>query len=556
MNPILEMLRAMGLEPTRENIRRVARLIPGYEHVLEGTRALGDLAVQGSEALADFAGRAGGELAQDPVRGYGNYVRGIGSGVAGLGRFLPGEGALERTLMGASGQLAPEEGSAQGALGRLVGEMAPDLVGADLPLVPGRMAEAEGAAGKGLELLAVLPFLPGGMGKRGSDFLRKLNRGVSEATAFDLADDANNTVPPPDLMAPTMGAPYIRPTGVQASDRTYGIFDPEAPRLEATRPSDPLYAAGATEAGGETRPLYEALVRSQRVQRLFDGDVTRGLLQLDGRPWYETGGLRAAAESEDDFRRWNVLGSAASMQNSVPSELMLGSLMNWANRRGITDWEEAANAYRRIVGREELPFLISGDHFSKGQFGLENDLLLPTSANSPHPLGIHYNAPTWKTPSFYQARMGASDAMATIDTHERRRLWQIIQSDPRLRRLARESLTEKQYAKAMEEGLIPIRNQADYAALSQIYEQGAQRFGLPTASAYQAPRWTGGGVLTGLESNPTRTYQELLADQVLTTARAQGMDESPAGLRRLLGSVLRGEQVLWPGPSTSTLPDF
>lgn len=136
--------------------------------------------------------------------------------------------------------------------------------------------------------------------------------------------------------------------------------------------------------------------------------------------------------------------------------------------------------------------------------------------------------------------------LATIDTHERRRMWQQVMANENLRRLAREHLTTAQWQEGLKEGLIPIRNRLDYETLSGIYERGANRFGFPTAAAYQAPRWTGGGVRTGLESNPTRTYQELLADQVRHTAGQRGMDTSPTGLRRLLGSVLRGDDLLLP----------
>jgi len=909
MEQILEMLRSMGLEPTRENIRRIARMIPGYEQILEGTRDAADLTTGAARAAADFGGRAIGEMAENPARGYGNYLRGIGSGALSLARFLPGEGRAEQAMMRLAGQIAPDEGSAQGSLGRFAGDMVPDLLGADLPLVPGRMAEAEGGLGKGLELLAVLPFLPGGMGKRGSDFLQKLNREISEATAFDigngnggatfstrgqnlfgsdnyvvavrdgddmvvpardggvsdedlyrfyerfaddLADDANNigtwrrdatpeeiaelgleegdqvvvldvsrtfprteegraaamrlarrnnqdaifdlnageeisargptetrtlrhysdavenpevteldpsfmgqgpasgretgrnpsgsdrayegvhlydsesrfydrpeaalrnrpyrdfnvaelnyptgdagriqrlresgydtdtplyhgttqeydtpqakegefwatespftaqgyaedaaeglrgipqrlftdefgyqrayghqirpmygreiqptgpegfsgplpggrsggawrdprgvvmttdpdrhligmfddvepppdlmapppprggtgpftppsSPPPPDLNAPVMGAPYVRPTDMTASDRTYGLFDPAAPRLEATGTVDPLYAERAAPRA-RTRPFFDALRRSRGLRNILDADVVRGLAQLDGRPWYELGGLRQFAEELGDpdlFRRWNIIGSAASAQNSVPNEMSLASIINWANRRGITDYEEAGDAFRRITGSDNLP-LISQGHFDAAQTGLERGLLLPSSDGA-----IHYNAASWKTPSYFQARQGAGNAMATLDTHERRRIWQYVMANRNLRRLAlnpETGFTAAQIRNA--ENTLPIRNLPDYQAVSEIYERGANRFGLPSAAAYQAPRWTGGGVLTGLESNPTRTYQELLADQVLHTARQRGMDTSPAGLRRLLGNVLRGEEMLLPG---------
>lgn len=352
------------------------------------------------------------------------------------------------------------------------------------------------------------------------------------------------TGPPKDLMAPLTGAPFVRPASAY-SDRTYGIFDPDAPPIEGTRNVDELYRAREAPRA-RTNSFFEALANSSAVRRAFDADVIRGLDLLEGRPWYETGGLLQVAGDEGTFRNWNALGAAASMQNSVPSEMALASLLNFAGRRGIWDMDEALDLYRSHFGMnpdEPLNFLRSGDHFTKGRQAMESGLLLPVSGGE-----IHYNAGTWKTPSYFQARQGAGDAMSTIDTHERRRLWQIAMANPRLRRLAKSEFTPTQLRTAQGEGLVPIRNLPDYQTLSSIYERGAQRLGFPTASSYQAPRWTGGGRLTGLESNPTRTYQELLADQVLGTAAAQGMDESPAGLRRLLGDVLQGNQLLLPGP--------
>lgn len=913
MNPILEILERLGLEPTRQNIQRIANRIPGYRRfadaLISGADTAVDVAAGASRAAVDFGGRAAGEMLDNPVRGYGNYLRGLGSGTLGLARFLPGEGRVEQALTRLAGDMAPDEGSAQGSLGRLVGDMVPDLVGADIPLIPGRMAEAEGGW-KLAELAAAAPLIPGGMsrlarvpgeldelnpralkqafdveaqrvadipvpnakaaenaqkaarllkegevsfrevpatefhqaitaagdtpkggqkladfltiydegeyggmrtflsedGKTGyaikpdGDLVSVFNTGVSGAggaavvdgivngatklDAFDpylpalyhnfgfkpdftspnfefgenpvtfmsLADDAPRTldeivesigsygdyerpalsapgggsewekaaeafggedlytgrvqpdelnytpedarlerlraagydtsrplyhgtdwdfdefemgrrklnvpsendvineskraayltgdpeianiysgnmppagnnirpifartdnlrevdaagrefspawmgeeirqarlagqrgvrfdrvkdwgpgqfdtyvedtqyamlnpedmvsqyadiVPPPDLMAPTMGAPYVRPASAY-SDRTYGLFDPDAPTLQATREADPLYAG--RRSSGKTNPFYEAVARSERLRRTFDADVIRGLKLLEGRPWYELGGLQQMTDP-DDFRRWNIIGSAASSQNSVPAEFALASLINFAGKRGVWDFEEAMDLYRQTLGMgpdDPINFLRSQDHFDRARLGLERGLLLPSKKGD-----IHYNSASWKTPSYMQARMGASDMLATIDTHERRRMWQQVMANENLRRLARENLTTAQWEAGLRDGVIPIRNRADYETLSGIYEAGANRFGFPTAAAYQAPRWTGGGVRTRLESNPTRTYQELLADQVRYTAGQRGMDTSPAGLRRLLGSVLQGNQLLLPFPGGS-----
>lgn len=186
MNPLLEALRAMGLEPTRENIRRIANMIPGYERfadaAIAASNAAVDVARAGSRAVADFGGRAVGEMAENPARGYGNFVRGMGSGALGLSRFLPGESRAEQALMRLSERIAPEQGSAQGQLGQFAGDLIPDLTGADIPLIPGRMAEAEGGW-KALELAAALPLLPGGMGRRGGEVVQRLNRALSDATA-------------------------------------------------------------------------------------------------------------------------------------------------------------------------------------------------------------------------------------------------------------------------------------------------------------------------------------------------------------------------------------
>jgi hypothetical protein len=122
------------------------------------SNAISDALMGASRGIAGFTRETAQEALTDPRKAYTDYVRGLIGGTLGLARFMPGETRIERALTGAAERVRPEETSRMSQIGAFAGEIVPDVTGADIPLVPGRMREAETGFGKTLEALALLPF--------------------------------------------------------------------------------------------------------------------------------------------------------------------------------------------------------------------------------------------------------------------------------------------------------------------------------------------------------------------------------------------------------------
>jgi hypothetical protein len=71
----------------------------------------------------------------------------------------------------------------------------------------------------------------------------------------------------------------------------------------------------------------------------------------------------------------------------------------------------------------------------------------------------------------------------------------------------------------------------EYKAVEDFYRHMGQQHGLPTADA-QAAAWAGGGDLTGLGSPPDKTFQQMMNERVLYTAKVRG--ENPRDTLRWL----------------------
>jgi hypothetical protein len=200
--------------------------------------------------------------------------------------------------------------------------------------------------------------------------------------------------------------------------------------------------------------------------------------------------------------------------------------------------DEAKQAYRGAMGGSQINPAMMGSHFDNAMRFVDEGGVLPSDPASE----------AWKLPSYFEGRQGAGGFDVTqpggtpaLDTHERRRLLQGALDEPGVAKMFK--------ALGVPTGpsdVLPLRNALDYRDVSQLYSDAAQRFGLPTAQAAQAARWTGGFDMTGLQSPPYGDYIQLLEDAVAYSAQQRGMDDSPAALRKYMQRVLQGDEFIVP----------
>ena len=81
-------------------------------------------------------------------------------------------------------------------------------------------------------------------------------------------------------------------------------------------------------------------------------------------------------------------------------------------------------------------------------------------------------------------------------------------------------------------------NKYEYAVVEQLYKEIAGELGLTPAEA-QAAAWIGGAELTGLRTDPTKNFMQLLEERIMITAAKRNLDP-----RLVLKQFIRGEKPL------------
>lgn len=355
----------------------------------------------------------------------------------------------------------------------------------------------------------------------------------------DLPDIVGDSVVSKAVQGAISGAPAVH-TRDKWKPTSRGIFDREAPKIQGLMPSDPRLVI--PEPTGKERPseLLEAIVDSKTIRRGLDSRVVKGLL-MGGPEWYELGPLKADLESRPgamSFQEFNAIGAGASPQNPVPSEIAAMTIINWANKRGVS-LDEAVREYLKTSDKKPL---LSRGHQNLGLGGIERGVILPSDLKGE----------AWKVPNYYDGRMGgggvldvdAPGGLPALDTHERRDMWQLMSENPRLRQLAKrtgvwDAALKEAGDDARKVPRLPFRNAQDYKLAGSLYVDGARRFDLPTSRAYQASRWVGGWDKTGLQSPPTGDFLQILEDVITWTAQQRGVEP-----RKLWDRVAKGDDFL------------
>jgi hypothetical protein len=318
---------------------------------------------------------------------------------------------------------------------------------------------------------------------------------------------------------------------------------------------------------GEVSPLAEGIAESPIVRDGLLADIDTGLRE-GGESWYELGPVKASFDEMGDpegFQRWINAGGSASIQNPVPNEISLASILLFAQKRGLSFDEALAEMQRQIPGAPRpLANKANLEHFLRAEGQGRHIPRSPSTADR-------------KVPWYSQNKEGGSlESMAALDTWERRALLEAAKKDPKLAKLAGEAekagLAEhmasmeqlrvrqgrsgrtRSYTPRTPEVAIPMRNALDYEALSKPYQVLAKELGLPSTGVAQAGRWIGGMGRHNMKS-PPGDYVQLLEDAIYSSAANRGLDTGPKALRDYWKRVAQGQDFLLP-PSGSIIKPF
>lgn len=345
---------------------------------------------------------------------------------------------------------------------------------------------------------------------------------------------------PPEMLE---GAPAVHtPRRWQPTER--GVFDRNVEPMQGTAPIDPRLQIPDMPRS-EPSPLVEAISRSKSVAAGLRKDAEEGL-PLGGDVWYEPAAIKAdldARPGATPFREMMNLFAVSSSQNPTTRELSTASVLNYALRNQVP-LEDAVAALMKMTGSKAKPW-VNEDYLAAAKKALDQGLVLPADPKSE----------AWKLPWYNHGKLGGSlDAGVALDTHERRRIMQLVADNPRLERIARQ--TGATAAAEKNAGRLPLRNALDYDVISDLYRRQAQNLGLPSAQAFQAGRWIGGGKHTGLMSQPEGDFLQTLEDGLLYTADTRGMDTNPAGLRALWDRIAKGQDFFMPYYGSGGFPVY
>lgn len=329
---------------------------------------------------------------------------------------------------------------------------------------------------------------------------------------------------------PVFDAPAVLPTDHwKPTER--GVFDRSAPQLQGTAEPDPRLFGKMQR--GVVSPLHQAISESPVVEGGLLDDALLGLPK-GGDSWYELGPLKSFFEELGGpfkFEDWVNASGAGSIQNPTHNELASASALLFGKKRGGMPWDQIKQIQQQMHPQEKNLWLSSGiaENFNRAD---KAGLQLPSTPG----------AGERKVPWYSQGKQGGSrSGFPALDTHERRRILQLARQDPQLTGLLDEAgIPDDPMA------LLPLNNSLDYEAAGAPFQRIANMLDLPSTQAAQAGRWLGGGEHTGLASAPFGDYMQTLEDGLLYTARLRGLDESPAGLRKLAEQIFSGDEFFAP----------
>ncbi len=358
------------------------------------------------------------------------------------------------------------------------------------------------------------------------------------------------------ITAPNINTRIGTPEGKRARGqaRLLDVMDFDSPRIQGTT-ADPIVAEASNYKPRDTGTsrTVQRLAESEEFEKALDRDFYRAqdLYGDAGLDWYELGPVKAAMEEAGgpfSFNDLNIIGAVMSAQAPVTTEIQRMAAAMYGLKRGMS-FDELRDVYNAQASSGTGLLNMSGGLYDKARRSLDQGFVTTADPKSA----------AWKTPMYYTGRQGGGagpQSLPPLDAHELQNAAQVLMQTPRLRRDAMRHLQPNQRSVLRQThpesagpdmaGLasqkLPLGNIRNYQALGEAYRRGAERHGLATPHQFQAGRWIGGGYHTGLLSDPSKTFAEILADSMTRSAQHFAGATSPREVRDYFANVMRGDE--------------
>jgi hypothetical protein len=232
----------------------------------------------------------------------------------------------------------------------------------------------------------------------------------------------------------------------------------------------------------------------------------------------------AVANAGGDSRMFNAATTASAIRSGVEGELMGGTGLLWALKKGIISLDELAEIEATKGVEDRFQPITERVRKAAQEHVPDANLLQLMGA---HTQALHRRLAGVETDAYkipqYGAQKAANVPGFVLDTHESRGG-------------TLGSPFHRVFAGKGFEG-------PEYGAQEQMYRQLAKRMGL-SDRAFQEARWRGGGNITGLETAPNKDYAQIFEELLNENARYRGMKPED-----LLPKVAQGETFLYRRPA-------
>jgi hypothetical protein len=362
--------------------------------------------------------------------------------------------------------------------------------------------------------------------------------------------DLPNVTWNPDTQAweggPVKGVPMEPPPHVTIPD----IYDTKDPSL-ATVPPVPQVELPRYEPPKGPSDRVADLISNEAVRQRMLDSIQQG--KDIGMSWHNTqpaiqdaiDALGSDQAGRDAFKRFIDYNAATSSLNAVPTNLREASYYYWREKAGLDDPVEVGSA---------PPAPYHGGLANQGHQKAVNQILEGT-------WGLGDVA---KTPS-YGANLEGNLTPVAMDRHAIRAPG-MMSEDPRW--LATQvTLPDKTTFRpqdeynagnlTMEDALkrptywtdMPLKN--EYAPLEDYYQELAKDAGMAPGQA-QASGWVGNAELTGVDTDPSKTFLDMFQDRIKNTAYRMGKNP-----REVVQGFWQGKWPLLavPGAAAVTAPE-
>jgi hypothetical protein len=271
------------------------------------------------------------------------------------------------------------------------------------------------------------------------------------------------------------------------------------------------------------------IAEDPRVEARILSDFNKGQGQ-GGMGWYGHKELRDFVDQLGgpfSYQDVTAAGSAGSARTSTHNELTNMSLNLYGKANGLTAEESRAEFLKRFPGTMKPTYM--GMHRDIFDRATERGIVGPNGPTDGALKIPHYD---------HNRQLGANGV--PIDAHEQTMMSQAMNGE-----VSRDDIKE-----AMAKG-----GGVAYDRMTQPYLRVAKQLGVHPDQV-QASRWLGGGLQTGLKSQPSGDFLQTIEDGLLFTARSRGLDETPKGLRGLFGSILKGQDFFLPTSAAGGFPVY